>query len=119
MANTMTVQEALMRAEQIDRSLDAWVGTAPDVVTSLGGRDALARMSEMTCIGPVPRLDVATWARASQEREDRRLAASGSPWHSVQAHDPATEPVSVMPSVEEVGEGARRGWWQRLRSQPF
>ncbi len=38
----------------------------------MGGRDALARRSEMTCIGPVPRLDAETWERMSQEYEGRR-----------------------------------------------
>ncbi|WP_231866607.1 hypothetical protein [Metapseudomonas resinovorans] len=61
--------EVLERAEMIDRNLDAWECTSPNVVRELGGRDALPNLSEMTCIGPVPRLDQETWERASLEYE--------------------------------------------------
>ena len=33
---------------------------------------ALAACSEMTCIGPVPRLDQETWAGISREFQERR-----------------------------------------------
>jgi hypothetical protein len=65
----LTVAEVLQRAEMIDRNLDAWECTAPNVVRDLGGRDALSHLCEMTCIGPVPRLDQETWERASLEYE--------------------------------------------------
>ncbi|MCL1526732.1 hypothetical protein [Xanthomonas nasturtii] len=76
MSENLSVAEALHQVAQIDGMLDAIQGTAPETVASLGGRDALARRSEMTCIGPVPRLDVATWERMSQEYEGTR--ANGS-----------------------------------------
>jgi hypothetical protein len=76
MSENLSVAEALHKAEQIDARLDAINGTAPDAVQAMGGRDALARRSEMTCIGPVPRLDVGTWERMSLEYEDKR--ANGS-----------------------------------------
>lgn len=72
MSDRMTVAEALARAEQIDVMLDAIEETAPDSVEAMGGRDALARRSAMTCIGPVPRLGVEEWQRVSTEYEDRR-----------------------------------------------
>lgn len=72
MRENLSVAEALHKAEQIDAMLDAINGTAPDAIQAMGGRDALARRSEMTCIGPVPRLDAETWERMSQECEDRR-----------------------------------------------
>lgn len=72
MRENLSVAEALHKAEQIDAMLDAINGTAPDAIQAMGGRDALARRSEMTCIGPVPRLDAETWERMSQEHEDRR-----------------------------------------------
>jgi hypothetical protein len=76
MSENLTVAEALHKATQIDAMLSAIQGTAPDAVEEMGGRDALARNSEMTCIGPVPRLDVETWERMSLEYEDKR--ANGS-----------------------------------------
>lgn len=72
MSDKLTVAEALHKAEQIDAMLGAIQGTAPEAVEAMGGRDALARRSEMTCIGPVPRLDVDEWERMSQEYEARR-----------------------------------------------
>ncbi|MCF3496475.1 MULTISPECIES: hypothetical protein [Stenotrophomonas maltophilia group] len=72
MSENLTVAEALHKATQIDAMLSAIQGTAPDAVQAMGGRDALARRSEMTCIGPVPRLDAETWERMSQEYEGRR-----------------------------------------------
>jgi hypothetical protein len=71
-SESLSVAEALHQVAQIEGMLDAIEGTAPETVASLGGRDALARKSEMTCIGPVPRLDVETWERMSQEYEGRR-----------------------------------------------
>lgn len=72
MSKTLGVGEALHKMVLIERTLDAWEQTAPEVVRSIGGRDGLARVSEMTCIGPVPRLDTATWERASREYQERR-----------------------------------------------
>ena len=72
MSENLSVAEALHKAEQIDAMLDAIGGTAPDAVQAMGGRDALARKSEMTCIGPVPRLDADEWQALSDEYEGRR-----------------------------------------------
>lgn len=72
MSEKLTVAEALAKAEQIDAMLGAIEGTAPDAVEAMGGRDALARRSEMTCLGPVPRLDQGEWERMSMEYEDIR-----------------------------------------------
>lgn len=72
MSDKLTVAEVVQRAAQIDAMLDAINDTAPDAVQAMGGRDALARRSEMTCIGPVPRLDADEWGRMSQEYEARR-----------------------------------------------
>ena len=72
MSEKLTVAEALAKAEQIDVMLGAIQQTAPDAVAAMGGRDALARRSEMTCLGPVPRLDASEWERMSLEYEDRR-----------------------------------------------
>lgn len=72
MSENLTVAEVVQRAAQIDAMLDAIEGTAPETVASLGGRDALTVSCEMTCIGPVPRLDAATWERMSAEYEGAR-----------------------------------------------
>lgn len=72
----LTVAEALQRAEMIDRNMDAFDLTAPTTLAALGGRDTLARMSEMTCVGPIPRLDAGTWEAMSQEYEGHRAHGS-------------------------------------------
>ena len=71
-SETLTVEEALLRAEQIDRNLDAFDETAPKAVAAMGGRDALARSCEMTCVGPIPRIDADAWQAMSDEYEGRR-----------------------------------------------
>lgn len=71
-SETLTVAEALQRAEQIDRNVDAFDETAPQTVAAMGGRDALAHSCEMTCIGPIPRIDADTWQAMSDEYEGRR-----------------------------------------------
>lgn len=76
MSEKLTVAEALAKAEQIDVMLGTIHDTAPEAVRAMGGHDALARRSEMTCIGPVPRLDAETWERMSQEYEGRRVSGS-------------------------------------------
>ncbi len=81
MSENLSVAEALHKAEQIDAMLGAIQGTAPDAVEAMGGRDALARRSEMTCIGPVPRMDADEWERMSQEYEGRREHGSVNRGH--------------------------------------
>lgn len=75
-SETLTVAEALQRAEQIDRNLDAFDETAPQTVAAMGGRDALARSCEMTCVGPIPRIDADTWQAMSDEYEAGRQHGS-------------------------------------------
>jgi hypothetical protein len=109
----LTVAEALAQAEMIDATLAAWGETAPEFVASLGGRDALARECEMTCIGPVPRLDAETWQGACVEWWNGRLAASGdryaAPGGLHQAGPAADAPLA------ESGRSQRTGWriWRR------
>lgn len=66
MSDKLTGAEMVQRAAQIDAMLDAINDTAPGAVQAMGGRDALARCSEMTCIGPVPCPDADEWERMSQ-----------------------------------------------------
>jgi len=72
MSNNLTVEEVLRHAEMLELNLDALERSAPNTVAALGGRDALAKMCEMTCVGPIPRFDPDTWVRMSLEYEDRR-----------------------------------------------
>lgn len=72
----LTVAEALAKAELIEVTLDAFERTAPNAVALMGGRDALAKCSDMTCLGPMPRLGAETWEAMSLEYEDRREHAS-------------------------------------------
>jgi hypothetical protein len=81
MSDRLSVAEALAKAEQIELTLGAIQGTAPEAVAAMGGRDALARRSEMTCLGPVPRLGVDEWERMSLEYEDRREHGSVNRGH--------------------------------------
>lgn len=81
MSDKLTVAEALHKAEQIDAMLGAIQGTAPEAVEAMGGCDALARRSEMTCLGPVPRLDADEWERMSLEYEARREHGSVNRGH--------------------------------------
>lgn len=71
-AKKLSVADALAQAELIESTLSAFEKTAPHAVKALGGRDALARMSDMTCIGPMPRLDQETWAGIFKEFQERR-----------------------------------------------
>ena len=81
MSEKLTVAEALAKAQQIDVMLGAIHDTAPDAVEAMGGRDALAWTCEMTCLGPVPRLDADEWERMSLEYETRREHGSVNRGH--------------------------------------
>ncbi len=72
----LSVAEALQRAEQIDRNLASFEQTAPKTVAAMGGRDALSRSCEMTCIGPIPRIDADAWQAMSNEYEAGRQHGS-------------------------------------------
>jgi hypothetical protein len=71
-AKKLTVAEAIATAAMIELNLSAFEETAPQTVAAMGGREALARISQMCCFGPVPKLDVETWQRMSDEYEERR-----------------------------------------------
>lgn len=96
----MSVAEALAKAELIEATLDAFEQTAPEAVAAMGGRDALARCSDMTCLGPMPRLDAEAWEAMSLEYEERRehpsvsrgRAAPRAPRHDIGAQ-PAPKPL--------------------------
>lgn len=70
----LSVQEALHQANLIEGALASFEQTAPQAVAALGGRDGLLAACQMTCVGPVPRLDQDTWETASLEYEQRRHA---------------------------------------------
>lgn len=68
----LTVEEVLYHAEMLDRNIESFHETAPKTVAALGGRDALARTCNMTCVGPIPQLDAETWQAMSDEYEASR-----------------------------------------------
>ncbi|OZA27358.1 MAG: hypothetical protein B7X91_08810 [Hydrogenophilales bacterium 17-64-11] len=71
-SETLTVAEALAMSQMIDRNMASFEQTAPQTIAAMGGRDALARSCEMTCIGPIPRIDADAWQAMSDEYEGRR-----------------------------------------------
>lgn len=108
MANSerLTVAEALAQARLIDEALGAWEKTAPNFVSSVGGRDCLARMSDMTCVGPVPRLDVDAWQMASDEHLQRWEQSA----HERRASAPPP-PEFVLPGCPESAPAPKRSRW--------
>ena len=75
---TLSVLDALRALEMIEGSLDAFVDSAPVAVEAMGGRDAIQKLSQMTCIGPVPRFSVDQWTHMAEEhrvnqREQKNL----------------------------------------------
>lgn len=61
---------ALAALEVIDQAVDALVATAPRAVERLGGREAMLRRCQMTCIGPVPRLETSEWSALAEEHTE-------------------------------------------------
>jgi hypothetical protein len=113
--DALTVGQALVQAQLIDASLAAWEQTAPHLVASLGGRDALARRSEMTCVGPVPRLDVETWQSASTEYAERRSHEQGSPYAApagMYEPGPPADPAPQAPPAEASHRAPRAPQWR-------
>lgn len=85
----LTALEALAELVKIDRSLDAVCSTAPKAVAAMGGREALQSYSQMTCIGPVPRLSAEEWEPLSEEHaEGQRDAARPKDFYIDQSHRP-------------------------------
>lgn len=68
----LTVGEALRLADMTEMNLDAFEATAPKAVAAIGGRDALARRCEDTCVGPLPRFSLDEWLAMSEEYEQNR-----------------------------------------------
>ena len=68
--SALTAAEALHKLKLIEGALDAFCATAPKAVAEFGGREAIQRASQMTCIGPVPRLSIEQWSRFAAEHAD-------------------------------------------------
>ena len=95
MSEKLTVAEALARAEMIDRSLDAWQGTAPQGIAEMGGRDALADRCEMACFGPVPRLDHDEWQRLRGSIRSRSWDSGSGGLLKITRPPPCLNPVCL------------------------
>ena len=61
---------------RIDRALDAFERSAPRAVAAMGGREAIQARSQMTCIGPVPRLTAEEWEPLATEHADGQREAA-------------------------------------------
>ncbi|WP_222910020.1 hypothetical protein [Pseudomonas sp. DNDY-54] len=68
----LTAEQALHQLTQIELVPGIWRKTCPRFVEALGGPDELLRRSEMTCVGPMPRLTAEEWEMASREFQDNR-----------------------------------------------
>lgn len=66
----LSASDALHKLGLIEGALDAFCATAPRAVVEFGGREAIQRASQMTCIGPVPRLSIERWSRFAAEHAD-------------------------------------------------
>ena len=68
----LTAEEALHQLAVIDQVPAVWQKTCPQFVEALGGPDELLKRSEMTCVGPMPRLTAEEWEKASREFQANR-----------------------------------------------
>lgn len=76
MPRSLSAAEALRVLGSIERGLESFVRTAPCAVARLGGIDFLSDASEMTCVGPIPRLEARPWEMMAREHaEKQRLEA--------------------------------------------
>lgn len=94
--------DVLRVLRMIDKSLDAFCATAPKAVAAMGGRDAIKRLSEMTCIGPVPRLDVTQWAAMSAEHMQSKRDAFENTLVGVGGKAEAADRRGLSPSYPSV-----------------
>lgn len=72
----LSAREAMAELDRIDRAIAAYVETAPEAVEAMGGRAALRRIAEPTCVGPVPRFSVEEWSAVATEHAARRAPYS-------------------------------------------
>lgn len=70
-----SVGDALRMLKMIDVGLDNVCATAPKTVAAIGGRDAIKRACEMTCVGPVPRIEPELWSAMAAEHVERQKDA--------------------------------------------
>lgn len=70
----LTAEQVLHQLAVIEQVPAIWQNTCPRFIEALGGPDELLRRSEMTCVGPIPRLTNEEWEKASREFQDNRSA---------------------------------------------
>jgi hypothetical protein len=63
----LSITETLQVLAKIDASLASIERTAPSAFAAFGGRDAIQARSQMTCIGPIPRLTSEQWEMFATE----------------------------------------------------
>ena len=103
----LTPGDALAMLRKIDGSLDGERGGVAERVEAMGGRAWLREVSEVTCVGPVPRIEAALWERMSLEHVGRssRYGNEHSGRGVLEGPMSRTDGLSPSPSIR--GGGSR------------
>lgn len=103
----LSPHEALALLLKIDGSLDALCDTAPLTVEAMGGRAWLREVSDITCVGPVPRIDAALWERMSLEHVGRHSRYGNEHSGRGVPAGPMSRTDGIPPSPSVRGGGSR------------
>lgn len=87
----LSAREALAELDRIDRAIAAYVETAPEAVEAMGGRAELRRISEPTCVGPVPRFTIEGWSALAAEHAARHAPYGELAGRRVERPEPRDE----------------------------
>lgn len=74
----LSIAGALAALANIDRALDSIYATAPRAVEAMGGRVAIQAISQMTCVGPVPRFTTEEWGTLAAEHANAQRGGAYS-----------------------------------------
>lgn len=107
MSAGLTAADALAMLRKIDGSLDAFCDTAPLTVEAMGGRAWLREVSEVTCVGPVPRIDAALWERMSLEHVGRNSRYGNEHSGRGVPEGPRSRTDGIPPTPSVRGGGSR------------
>lgn len=66
----LSVKQVLAELDGIERSIGSYERGTPRAFKAFGGREALLRRSEATCVGPIPRLTNEEWATFAAENAE-------------------------------------------------
>lgn len=74
----LSVRQVLAELDGIERSIGSYERGTPRAFEAFGGREALLRRSEATCVGPIPRLTNDEWQVFSLEHAELQRERSAS-----------------------------------------